>query len=61
MNFWNAFTMILKKTAGAWFNPKGITLYVNEPNSVTKVVLSWSSFYIGYITVTREPISKRVA
>jgi len=53
--------MILKKTAGAWFNPKGITLYVNEPNSVTKVVLSWSSFYIGYITVTREPISKRVA
>jgi hypothetical protein len=33
MYSWNAFTTILEKISGAFFNPKGITLYAKEPNS----------------------------
>jgi len=47
MYSWNALTTILEKTAGAFFNPKGVTLYANDPNSVTKVVFSWSYFAMG--------------
>jgi hypothetical protein len=40
MNSWNSLTIILEKTTRAFFNPKGITLYENEPNSDTNLVFA---------------------
>jgi hypothetical protein len=34
---------ILEKTAGAFFNPNGITLYVKDPHSIMNVVFFLSS------------------
>ena len=47
MYSWNDLTTILENKTGAFFNPKGIFLYANDPNSHTKVVLCWSSFAMG--------------
>jgi hypothetical protein len=54
-NYWNALIMILENKAGAFFNPNGITLYANDPNSVTKVVFSWSFFFIGTLLYPENP------
>ena len=38
---------IMEKTTGLFFNPNGMNLYANDPNSHTNVVLFWSYLEIG--------------
>jgi hypothetical protein len=43
MNFLKTTMTTLEKIAGAFFNPKGMTVYWYDPHSVAKVVLYLSS------------------